>query len=379
MTSSEYRICAQCIMDTSDAGISFDAQSRCDHCGNFHDNIRPNWNPGPQSEGALQRIAEQIKAEGKHRDHDCLIGISGGVDSSYLTYVAKAKLGLRPLIFHVDAGWNSQQAVNNIEKLIGGLGLDLHTEVINWLEMQDLQLAFFKAQVPYADTPQDLAYFSGLYNFAAQHGFKYILTGGNYSTECVRQPLDWAYYATDLKHVRDIHRRFGTRELRTFPMSSIFTYKVYYRLAKGMRVIKPLDFVRYVKKDAVEELVEKFGWQTYAHKHYESRCTRFIEAFWMPEKFGIDNRRAHFSSLILTGQMTRAEALEKIAQKAYDPQTIEQDLEYFSTKLGISSGEFRQIMQGENKSWRDYRNDKRLIDFGNRALRLLGVQKVMIR
>ncbi len=374
-----YRICVNCIMDTSDAGISFDEQGRCDHCKNFYENIKPNWNPGPESEAALQRIADKIRADGKDRDHDCLIGISGGVDSSYLTYLARAKLGLRPLIFHVDAGWNSQQAVNNIEKLIEGLKLDLHTEVVNWPEMQDLQLAFFKAQVAYADTPQDLAYFSGLYNFAAKHGFKYILTGGNFSTECVRQPLDWAYYATDLKHVRDIHRRFGTRELKSFPMSSIFTYKIAYRLIKGIRVVKPLDYIRYIKKDAVQELVDNFGWQTYAHKHYESRCTRFIEAFWMPEKFGYDNRRAHFSSLVLTGQMTREEAFAKIAVKAWDPETIEQDLEYFTTKLGITPADFRQIMAGENKTWRDYKNDKWLIDVGNTALRILGVQKVMIR
>jgi N-acetyl sugar amidotransferase len=374
-----YRICTNCIMDTSDAGISFDENGRCDHCKNFYENIVPNWNPGPESEAALMKIADRIREDGKDRDHDCLIGISGGVDSSYLTYLAKAKLGLRPLIFHVDAGWNSQQAVNNIEKLIEGLKLDLHTEVVNWREMQDLQLAFFKAQVAYADTPQDLAFFSALYKFAARHKFKYILTGGNFSTECVRQPLDWAYYATDLKHVRDIHRRFGQRELKTFPMSSIFTYKIAYRLFKGIRVVKPLDFIRFVKKDAVQELVDKFGWQTYAHKHYESRCTRFIEAYWMPEKFGYDNRRAHFSSLVLTGQMTRAEALEKIAVKAYDPETIEQDLEYFTTKLGITPAEFREIMKGENKSWPDYKNDKWLIDVGNFMLRIAGVQKVMIR
>lgn len=366
-------------MDTSDPEITFDERGWCDHCTNFYDNIQPNWHPGPKGEAALLRIAEQIREEGRGRDHDCIIGISGGVDSSYLTYIAKAKLGLRPLIFHVDAGWNSQQAVNNIEKLIEGLQLDLHTEVINWLEMQDLQFAFLKAQVAYADLPQDLAFFSALYEFAAKHSFKYILTGANYSTECVRQPLEWAYYGTDLTHVRDIHARFGRVALNTFPMSSIFRYKIYYRLFKGIRVVKPLDYIPYIKEDAVRELVEKFGWQTYAHKHYESRCTRFIESYWMPEKFGYDNRRAHFSSMVLTKQMTRDEALEKIATKAYDPATIEQDIEYFATKLGVTVPEFNAIMAGENRSWQDYRNQKWLIDLGNRALRVLGVQKIMIR
>jgi N-acetyl sugar amidotransferase len=375
----EYRICSSCIMDTSDPEIRFDAHGVCDHCRNFHENIEPSWNPGPEGERELARIVERIKRDGRGKTHDCLIGISGGVDSSYLTYLAKAKLGLNPLIFHVDAGWNSQQAVHNIEKLIEGLGLDLHTEVVNWQEMQDLQLAFLKAGLPYADHPQDIAFFSALYTFAAKHGFKYVLTGANISTECVRQPLEWAYWGTDLKHIRAIHRRFGKRPLRTFPMSSVFKYKIWYRFVKGIRVVKPLDYIPYVKADAVRELVEKFGWQTYAHKHYESRCTRFIESYWMPEKFGYDNRRAHFSSLILTGQMTRDEALEKIAQKAYDPLEIEHDLEYFAHKLGITSEEFHAIVAGPNRSYRDYPNRKWLIDLGNKVLTAVGVQKVMIR
>jgi len=245
--------------------------------------------------------------------------------------------------------------------------------------MQDLQLAFLKAGVAYADLPQDLAFFSAMYQFAVKNGFKWVLTGGNISTECVRQPLDWAYWGTDLTYVRDIHKKFGTRPLRTFPMSSIFKYKIWYRFAKGMRVVRPLDYIPYVKADAVKELVDKFGWQTYAHKHYESRCTRFIESYWMPEKFGFDNRRAHFSSLILTRQMSRDEALAKIAQKAYDPAEIEHDIEYFSNKLGITASEFKAIMAGPNHSWRDYKNHHWLIQLGNRVLSMLGVQKVMIR
>lgn len=366
-------------MDTSDPGITFDEAGVCDHCRNFYDNIEPSWHPDERGRRELARIVEQIKHDGRGRTHDCIIGISGGVDSSYLTYYAKEILGLRPLVFHVDAGWNSQQAVNNIEKLIDALDLDLHTEVVDWPEMQDLQLAFLKAGVAYADLPQDLAFFSAMYEFAVKHGFKYILTGGNISTECVRQPLDWAYWATDLAHVRDIHRRFGKRQLKTFPMSSIFRYKIYYRFFKGLRVIRPLDYIPYVRAEAVSTLTDRFGWQTYAHKHQESRCTKFIESFWMPEKFGFDNRRAHFSSLILTKQMTRDEALTRIGQKAYDPAQIEHDIEYFATKLGITTKEYQEIMAGENKSWRDYKNQNWLIGLGQRVLHLLGVQKILIR
>jgi N-acetyl sugar amidotransferase len=366
-------------MDTSDSNITFDSRGWCDYCNNFYQNILPNWHTDERGEKEILRQAERIKRAGRKRDHDCILGISGGVDSSYLALVAKERLGLRPLVFHVDAGWNSQQAVHNIERLVDALSLDLHTEVVDWLEMKDLQLAFFKAQVPHLDTPQDHAFIAALYNFAAKYGFKYILNGGNYSTECVREPLEWHYHASDLRQLRDIHGRFGTRPLRTFPQADIFTYKLYYRYLKGVRVVRPLNYVPYVKEKAMRELIDRFGWQRYAHKHYESRFTRFYEGFWLPTKFGFDKRRAHFSSLILTNQMTRDEALERVSRPAYDESTIADDFEYVATKLDISVAELRELLHGPNRSYRDYKSAMPMITLGTHVLRAVGIQRAIIR
>lgn len=379
MTTTKYQICTNCIMDTSDSTLTFDERGWCDYCRNFETNIKPNWHPGEQGIREIMPMIDKIKREGAGRDHDCLIGISGGLDSSYVAYVAKEKFGLRPLMFHCDAGWNSDLGVSNIQKIIDGLGLDLVTEVINWEEMKDLQRAFFLSQVPFVDTPQDLGLFSAIYNFAAKNNFKYVITGGNNSTECVRESIEWTYFSTDMRHVKDIHNRFGTRKLDTFPTCDIFKYKTYYRYLKGIRVIKLLDSVPFIKKDAIRELNEKFDWQPYPQKHYESRFTRFYESYWTPKKFGFDKRRAYFSSEILTGQMTREEALDRISRPELDEKTMAHEFEYVATKLGWTVEEFRAIFEGENKSFRDYKNNMFLITLGARLANLMGVDRRIFR
>ena len=380
MRQSKYQICSNCIMDTTDPDITFDERGWCDYCRNYYENILPNWHPDDQGEKELGKTAEKIRKNGKGRDHDCLIGISGGVDSSYVTYIAKEKMGLKPLLFHVDAGWNSQVSVNNIERLVDGLGLPLYTEVINWEEMKDLQLAFFKAQVPNIDIPQDLSFFSALYSFAVNNNFKYILTGGNYSTECVREPNEWgAYYPTDMRFVKDIHRRFGQRPLKTFPTADIFKYNLYYRYIKGIKVVKPLNFIPYIKEDAIQELTDRFGWQRYAQKHHESRFTRFVECFWLPRKFGYERRKAHLSSLILTNQMTREEALERIARPEIDEQTMTQDFDYVAKKLDLTVSEFQELFEGKNKNYRDYKNKMVFITMGTKVMQILGLEKRVVR
>jgi N-acetyl sugar amidotransferase len=366
-------------MDTSDSKIVFDERGWCDYCVNFHRNIKPNWHPDEQGRRAIEPLIEKIKRDGRGRDHDCLIGVSGGLDSSYVTYVAKEHFGLRPLIFHCDAGWNSDLGVSNIQKLIEGLHLDLVTEVINWEEMKDLQRAFFLSQVAFVDQPQDLALFSALYNFAARNRFKYVITGGNNSTECVRECLEWTYFSTDMRHVRDIHRRFGTKPLRTLPTCDIFKYRLYYRWAKGIRVIKLLDSVPYIKADAIRLLTEKFGWRAYPQKHYESRFTRFYESFWTPNKFGYDKRRAYLSSEILSGQISREAALDRLSRPELDDETMAREFEYVATKLGWTLAEFEAIYRGANKSYKDYANNEFLITLGTRISNSLGLDNRIFR
>lgn len=366
-------ICTRCVMDTTDSAITFDAHGVCDHCRIFDEQVKPNWHTDVRGEQGLRSLVERIKARGKGKEFDCIIGMSGGIDSSYLTYIA-TEFGLRPLVFHVDAGWNSQEAVNNIERLVDRLHLDLYTEVVDWEEMRDLQLAFFKSGVPHIDTPQDHAFFATMYKFAEKHDVKYILTGANYSTECIRNPIEWMYYQSDAIQLKDIHRRFGTRPLVNFPTTSIFRHKIWLPYVKGIRVVRPLNHVPYDKAGAIKLLIEKFGWQPYPQKHFESRFTRFYEGYWLPKKFGYDTRKVQFSSLIVTGQMTRGEALEKLKASALDDATVRQEFEYVANKLGISTAELQGYFDAPNKSYKDYRSQQMFYTLGARVMRAFGLE-----
>jgi len=375
-----YKICNRCVMDTTDSKIQFDRDGRCDHCQNFKTNIAPNWHTGEQGLFELEKVAKKIKNEGIGKDFDCIIGLSGGLDSSYTAYVAKEVMGLRPLLFHVDAGWNTDQAVGNIEKLVDGLGVELYTEVINWKEMQDLQVAFFKSQTPDQDIPQDTAFFSALYKFARQNKIEYVLTGGNHSTECCREPDEWgAFPGIDKTLIGDIHKKFGLRELKTFPIIDALVYKIFYHKILGMKIFKPLDLVPFIKKDAETLLNEKYGWKSFQHKHHESRFTRFYEDYWLPRKFGYEKRRAHFSSLIMTGQMTRNEAIERLKTPEMDDKFMESEFEFVANKLGLSVAELQEMFDGKNKSFHDYKNKYKIFNLGGKLLNLLGLERRQYR
>ena len=263
--------------------------------------------------------------------------------------------------------------------MIDKLGLDLYTEVINWEEMKDLQLSFFKSGVPHIDIPQDMAYMATLFNFADKNNIKYILNGGNISTECVRNPMEWIYYGTDMIQMNDIIKKFSTIKFNTFPFLPILKHKLYLRYFKGLKMIRPLDNMVYNKKFASDTLEKEYGWKPYPQKHFESRFTKIYEGYWLPQRFGFDTRKIQFSSLILTEQMSRDEAIEKLKEPSFNLETIDEEFNYIATKLGISSEKLREYFNLPKKYYWDYKNQQTFFKFGGKILKFLGVEKSIKR
>lgn len=378
MSERPYQRCTRCVMDTTDSKITFDEHGVCDHCRNFDKNIAPYWKPQENRFDELEKLAEKIRKAGENNDYDCILGLSGGADSSYLAYVAKEVMHLRPLALVVDTGWNLNVAVENIEKIVKGLDLDMYTVVVNWKEMADLQLAFFKSGISSCDFPQDHAIFAALYNYAVKHNIKYVLTGSNSATEFIRPPVEWLYM-NDLRMAKDIHNKFGKRELKTYPMCGMLTYKIWYRYFKGMRRAYPLDYIVYNKTDAENLLHEKYGWEKYENKHYENVFTRFFEGYYLPHKFGFDTRKNVCSNQILAGTMTRNEALELLSRPPYDEDQMILDKEYVAKKLGITTEEFDKIIDGPKHTPADYKNSLWIIRFGVALSKLLGLENRNLR
>jgi N-acetyl sugar amidotransferase len=356
-----YQACPRCIMDTvADRSIVFDEAGVCHHCRRYDSMLSTRVICGAAGRAVLSGLVENMKKAGRGRDYDCLIGVSGGVDSTYVAWLV-TKLGLRPLAVHLDNGWNSELAVKNIERVLSKLGIDLYTYVIDWEEFRDLQISFLKASTPDGEIPSDHAIFALLWREAVKRGIKYIVSGMNFTTESIYVP-DWAYGHSDWRYVKDVHRRFGSARLCTYPHFSL-SYLLYANLVRRVRTVSILNNINYDKKEAMRVLQEELGWQYYGGKHHESVYTRFYQGYVLPKKFGIDKRYGHLSDLINAGQITREQALEEIKQPPYPEAQQQEDLAYVGKKLGLRGAAFDEIMALPVKSFRDYRNSFAMVNF----------------
>jgi len=349
----------------ADPSIAFDADGLCSHCLRYDSLVATRVLTGEAGRRALDELVDRIKASGRGREYDCIVGVSGGVDSTYVAYLVKQR-GLRPLAVHFDNGWNSELAVMNIERVLRKLDIDLYTYVVDWNEFKDLQIAFLRASTPDGEIPTDHAINALLWREAARRGVRYIISGMNFATESINVH-DWSYGHSDWRYIKDVHRRFGSVKLKTYPH---FTpaYLLYVSLIRGVRNVSILNYVDYRKEEVMALLQDELGWVYYGGKHHESIYTRFFQGYILPRKFGIDKRYGHLSDLINAGQLTRDQALSEIQSPTYAQELQRQDLSYVCKKFGLSEFQFEQIMNETPKSFRDYRNSYDLVQCMRRTV-----------
>ncbi|WP_256003210.1 N-acetyl sugar amidotransferase [Pedobacter deserti] len=343
-----YQICTKCVMDTTDPDITFDDQGICNHCYKYEkDNSK--FSSPEQKKQALEALVARIKAAGKGKDYDCLIGVSGGVDSTYVAYLVK-NLGLRPLAVHLDNGWNSELAVMNIENILKKLDIDLYTHVINWEEFKDLQLAFLKASTPDSEIPSDHAIFALMRKIAKDQKIDYIISGINTRTES-HHPRAWSQGHEDWLYIKSIHKQFGSKPLKTFPHGNLWSF---YTARFSKKWVNILDYVDYIKEDAKRTIADKLSWRDYGGKHFESIYTRFFQGYILPVKFGFDKRKMHLSSLICAGEISRDQALKMLEEPIYPKNMQDDDREFVIKKFNITEQQFKEIMALPVKKYFDY-------------------------
>lgn len=351
-----YQMCTRTVMDTTDPDITFDEEGVSNHALHYDRTIKKYVDAATAGEraGELGALVERIKRDGAGKPYDCIVGISGGVDSTYLILQA-VKLGLRPLAVHFDSGWNSELAVDNIHNLVSRLGLDLATDVVDWREMRDLQLAFVKARVLNWDIPTDHAFGAVAYREAARYGIRYILSGQNFATESIL-PRAWVFNAADAVHLKAIHQRFGSVRLATYPVMGIWKRYVHFGYLRPVWTVQLLNYMPYVKADAKKAIAEEIGWRDYGGKHYESVFTRYYQGSYLPRSYGFDKRKAHLSSLILSNQISRDEALAALERPDYAGDLERQDHEFIAKKLGLTVAEFDELIEAPRVPHTAYRN-----------------------
>ena len=354
----QYQRCALTVMDNiADADITFDDQGICNYYYDYKKAEIKSVLDEKSGAEKLDELVNKIKKDGINKPYDCLIGLSGGVDSTYVALLVK-KLGLRPLAVHLDNGWNSELAVKNVENIITKLGFDLFTLVVNWEEFKDIQLAYLRASVVDIEVVSDHAIFATMYKLAKEHKTGYIISGTNIVTEHIMPP-SWLFQKMDFTNLKNIHNRYGKIKLKTYPT---FDFKkfVYYSSVLRLNPISILNYVPYNKKEVKEIIKKELNWRDYGGKHYESVFTKFYQAYILPEKFKIDKRKAHLSTLICSGQISREEALSELEQSLYNPADLKTDKEYVLKKFGLTEPEFDEIMKLPINKHEDFKTDKKL-------------------
>ena len=377
MNERKYQVCSRCVMDTTDTAIVFDEHGVCQRCREYEERILPEWNHGKGHEAELQELIAKIKKSGEGKKYDCILGLSGGLDSTYMLHLAVKEWGLRPFVFHIDCGWNLPVAEENIRKVCNGLGVELHIEKMDWNELREMQLAWFRTGMEMLDAPQDHAFIALIDRFSRELGVKYIMNGYNICTEIVADPVSWTSDGGptgDGIYMKDVIKKYCEIPIKNYTFTSGFKHKFWIPYVLGVKTLKPLNLVEFSKKQMVDTLVKEYGYEPYGQKHFEDLLTKFLEGYWMPKRFGHDIRRAQLSSLVVTGQMTREEALKILEQPPITEEEGRAMFKEVAKRLEISEEELQKFFEMP-KCTEKFKSQEKLYNFGIRLYEWLGIEK----
>ena len=377
MIQRKYQICKCCVMDTSDADIVFDSNGVCMRCNEYKNRILPQWNYGEGHEEELNTLLPEIQRKGQGKQYDCILGLSGGLDSSYMLHLAVKEWGLRPFVFHIDAGWNLPVAEENIKRLTEKLGVELHVEKMNWDEMREMQLAWFRTGLEMLDAPQDHAFIALIDKYSRELGVKYILNGYNISTEIIADPESWEKGSGptgDGTFMRDVIKKYCSIPIKNYTFTNGFKHKFWIPYVLGVKTIKPLNLVPITKEKIIQTLSEEYGYVPYGQKHFEDLLTKFLEGWWTPTRFGHDIRRAQLSSLVVTGQMTREEALEILSKPPITEDESKALFTEVAKRLEISEEEL-MALHDMPECTDKFKSQEKIYALGIKLYEILGIEK----
>lgn len=372
-----YQICRSCVMDTTDEDIVFDSNGICMRCNEYKNRIEPEWNYGKGHKKELSLMLQQIKKSGKDKKYDCILGLSGGLDSSYMLHLAITEWGLRPYVFHIDAGWNLPVAEENIRKLTDKLDVKLHVKKMDWEEMKEMQLAWFRTGLESLDVPQDHAFIALIDKLSMKLGVKYILNGYNITTEAIADPASWnrgGGPTGDGTYLKDVIKKYSAISIKNYEFTSGFKHKFWIPYIKGIKTLKPLNLIPFTKQEMIDTLSREYGYIPYGQKHFEDLFTKFLEGYWVPTRFGHDIRRVWLSTLVITGQITRDEALRELEQPPLSEQESKELFSEVAKRLGITEKKLMSYHEMPECTEK-FKSQEKLYNLGIKVYEKLGFEK----